>query len=812
MTFLRDLKLATRMLFKNPLFTAAAVLTLALGIGLNTAVFSAVYDLVLKPLPGAREPDELVQLFRSWPGITYGSNSIPHFFDVRDRSEEVFSGVAVWSIEAASATIGDEPEIFLGQVVSANYFQVMGVNAEAGRVFMQEEEGSGPGAHPVCLISQSLWETGFGGDPGAVGEVITVNGHPYEIIGVVPTEFRGVIPILQTDIWVPLMMAREFRPGTDYLQQRGNNHFQAIARLQPGVTPERAQEFLDALTLRFREEFPEEYQGAEMLIVPQSEVTLDPEMRSAALGLSGVMMGVVGLLLLIACVNVANLFLARAQDRKKEMGIRLSIGATRLRVVTQLLTESIVFAVLSGVAGLALAWVAVKGASQIHLPVDIPHSFDIAISTPVLFFSLVVALVVGILFGLAPALQATRPDLATAMKGEISAQGARASRTSRILVTGQMALSLVLLMSAGLFIQSLRASTTVEKGFDAENLLLAAMDPSLEGYTAEEGEIFYRELLSRVRALPGVTAAGLGEQLPLGFSASQTGVEIPGYDPSPDEQMAIDYNRVSPGYFAAMGIPLLRGREFQDEDFQEGAGVIIVNQRFAERFWPGEDPIGRQLRSAGVERRVVGVVPTGKYQSLREAPLAFQYLPLPQTRSFGAYLHVRSAGDPVLLTQSIREIVRELDPNLPLFDVKTMTSHLGIALMPARLAGILLGSFGLLGLILASVGIYGVMAYAVAQRTREIGIRVALGANRSEVTGLVLRQGSRLVLVGGAVGILGALGLRQAVRSLLFTGQGLDLLTFVGVPLLLGGIALLATYLPARKAASVDPVTALKHE
>jgi predicted permease len=622
-----------------------------------------------------------------------------------------------------------------------------------------------------------------------------------------------VIPILQADVWVPLMMQNEFMPGYDRFQRRGNNFMQVIARFQPDVTPELAQEGLDALSLRLREDMPEEYpEEAQMLLVPQSEVVIAPDMRNAAVGMSGVIMGVVGLLLLIACVNVANLFLARAQDRKKEMGVRLSLGASRGRIVTQLLTESVLFSLVAGAAGLVLAYAAVRGASRITLPIDIPHSFDLALNVPVLLFSLAVTVCAGILFGMAPALQASRPDLVTALKGEISAEGVRGSRTSRALVVGQMALSLVLLISAGLFIQNLAAATDLDKGFDPENALVAAMDPSLQGYERERTEQFYRDLLERVRGYPGVTAAGLGESIPLSFSSSDNTVDIPGYEPSPEERMSIRYNRVTPGYFTAMGIPLTEGRGFTEEDDMDGAGVIIVNQHFANRFWPGESPIGKQVNSHGMERTVVGLVPTGKYGTLGEAPMAHQYLPLAQSWGAGTYLHVRTSGDPEALIQPLREIVRGLDPNLPIFDVKTLNHHLGIALMPARLAGIVLGAFGVLGLILASVGIYGVMAYSVAQRTREIGIRVAIGANRGDVTGMVIRQGIRLVLIGGSVGLLGAFGASQLIKSLLLTGRGVDPVTFVSVPAVLGVVALVATYLPARKAATVDPVRALKYE
>jgi len=808
----QDLRIAVRMLFKNPVFSVAAVATLALGIGLNTAVFSAVYELVMKPLPGVRAPDELVQVYRSWPGIQYGSNSIPHYFDLRDRSGHLFEGVAAWAMEPASVSSQGQGEFLLGMMVSANYFQVLGVDAEMGRTFIPEEEGRAQGASPVVVISHNLWQTRYGGDPDVLGRSLLVNGHSYEIIGVTPSEFRGVIPILQPDVWVPLMMQQEFMPGFDRFQARGNNFMQVIARLKPGVSPELAQDGLNALTLQLREEMPEDYREPEMLLVPQSEVVLSPEMRNAALGMSGVIMGVVGLLLLIACVNVANLFLARAQGRKKEMGVRLSLGATRRRIVTQLLTESLLFSAVAGAAGLLLAFVAVKGASRITLPIDIPHSFDFTINTHVLLFSMGVALAAGILFGLAPALQASRPDLVTSLKGEISAEGVRGSRTSRILVMGQMALSFVLLVCAGLFIRNLRASTEVDKGFDSNNVLLAAMDPGLQGYDRERSDQFYRELLDRVRAYPGVTVAALGEQVPLGFSSSDNSVEIPGYVPTPEERMSIRYNRVSPGYFQAMGIPILQGRGFEETDDADAPGVIIVNQHFADRFWPGEDPLGKQVNTAGMERSVIGVVSTGKYGSLGEAPQDFQYFPLAQSWGSGTYLHVRTTGDPEALVAPVRAMVRELDPNLPIYDVKTMNNHMGIALMPARLAGIVLGVFGILGLALASVGIYGVMAYSVAQRTREIGIRVAIGADRDAVTRMVIRQGLRLVGVGAGVGLLGALGASQVIKSLLITGQGIDPVSFIGVPLILAAVALVATYLPARKAATVDPVRALKYE
>jgi predicted permease len=528
--------------------------------------------------------------------------------------------------------------------------------------------------------------------------------------------------------------------------------------------------------------------------------------------MSGVMMAVVGLLLLIACVNVANLFLARAQDRKKEMGIRLSLGARRGRLISQLLTESILFAILAGGAGLVLAYLAIGIANRTPFPMEMTVDWGLTIDGPVLLFTLGAATLAGVLFGLAPALQASKPETVSALKGEISPEGAAGSRMSRGLVVVQMALSLLLLTSAGLFLQNLRGATAIDKGFDSEGLLLATADPALQGYEWEETANFFREVLERTRALPGVAAVGMSTSVPLGMSGSDRGVGIPGYDPLPDENMSIMYSYVDQEYFASMGIPFLEGRAFNDGDVAEDAASIIVNQHFVERFWPGESAIGKIVRTGGQDNLVVGVVPTGKYRSLGEDPKAYMYMPWPGWFRSEMTIHVRTAGDPEAVVPLLRREIQNMDPNLPIFDVKTMENHLGISMLPARLGGIALGVFGVLGLLLAVVGIYGVMTYTVSQRTREIGIRVALGAGREQVTGLVLRQGARIVIIGVVVGLAGALGAAQLIRRVLYSQSGIDPVTFIGVPLILAAAALLATYLPARKAATVDPIQALKYE
>jgi predicted permease len=810
-TLLADLRYALRMLRKQPLFTAIAVLTLALGIGLNTAVFAAVEALLLRPLPGVRRPAELVQLFQSWPGIEYGATSIPHFIDVRDRGRDAFSGVAAWDFVPLNLAVDGRPERVMGQMVSANFFAVLGAGAERGRTFVAEED-VGPGAHPVVVLSDATWRTRFGADPAIVGRAVTVNGQRYTVVGVMPREFKGPAPIVAPAMWVPLMQIGQLRPGgADRLTARGWNFMNVVARLAPGVSAERARDRLAALQRPLAAEYPRSYENASTRLVPQAEAGIDPRMRAAQVGMSSVVMAVVVMLLLIACVNVANLFLARARDRWREMAVRLSLGAPRGRLVRQLLTESLVFSLLAGGAGVALARGVIALGNRIRLPMDIPLDPDLRLSVPVLAFALGVSLLTGVLFGLAPALQATRPGLIPALKGEAPVGGGR-SRMSRSLVVAQMALSLVLLVSAGLFLRNLRAAATIDTGFVSGNVLVAGVDPGLQGYDRARAEQFFRTLVARLRAQPTVRAVALAEALPLRIGSSQRGVVVPGYTPSKNEQMSIDETAVSPGYFEAMGIRLLRGRAFTERDDSAAAPVLVVNQRVVERFWRGQDPLGKVVRVGGRDHTVVGVVPTGKYRSLGEEPLAFMYFSLAQSWDPGLTVVVRTATDPAALAPVLRSEVAALDPDLPLTDVRTMTNHLGVALLPARLAGAVLGVFGVLGLVLAAVGIYGVMSYSVAQRTREIGIRMAVGAATGQVLRLVLRQGLGLVALGAAVGLAGGRGAARRVGGLLYGGSARDPMTFVVVPLVLVGVAVLAMWIPARRAAAVDPIVALRRE
>lgn len=808
--FRRDLHFSFRMLMKSPVFTLAAVSTLALGIGLNAATFSAVRGILLRPLGGTEHPDRLVQLYRQWPGMDYGSNSVPHYRDLRDRTSDVFSDVAAWGFAQVAMSVEGEPERVMGLMVSANFFQTYGAEMVAGRPFIPGEEDRGPGAHPVVVLGSTFWQSRFGGDPDVVGRTIDINGHRFEVVGVTRPEFKGPTTFADVPFYAPLMMQRELTPGVDLLEARGNNSLNVAARLLPGVTVEQSRQRLDAVLRELKEELPASYRDQlGTSLVPQRQAGFHPTLRDAQVGMSAVITVVVALLLLIACVNVANLFLARAHDRRREMGIRLSLGAGKRDIVRQLLTESLVFSLVGGVAGLALAWGAVQVLGGIRPPMDGPWDFNLAIDRVVLGFTFAIAVGAGLVFGLAPALQAARPDTMAAVKSD-SDRGGK-SRASRALVVVQMALSLVLLIGSGLFLRALKSAALIDPGIDEPgNLVTVSLDPSLRGYEETRTQAFFDRLLEEVEARPEIEAAGMIDALPLGIAGSDRGVEVPGYEFGEGELRSLMYGVVTEGYLEATGVRLVEGRSFERRDDEAGPPVIIVNERFRDRFWPGRSGLGKVVRTAGEDRTVIGVVETGKYRSLGEEPTEYMYLPQRELRRSAMSLVARTSGDPTMALGHIRRIVRELDSDLPIYDVRTVEDHMGIALMPARLGGSVLGLFGLLGLSLAAVGIYGVMAYSVSRRRREIGIRIALGARRGRVIGMVLGEGMRLVLIGAALGLATALAAARLVSGMLYGASALDPIAFIGVPLVLLGVAALAVLLPARRAASVQPARALR--
>ncbi len=809
-TLPRDLRHAVRMLARDPTFTIVVVATLALGIGLNTAVFSAIDTLLLRPVPGVAGGDELILTYRTSHGERYGSNSPAHYLDVRRRSAEVFAGVAAWSLEPVSLAASGKSQWVYAMLASGNYFSLLGVSAERGWVFTADED-VGEGAHPVIVLSHAGWKNLFGMDQQVVGRPVILNGQAYTVIGVAEPEFVGTMPVITLALWVPLTQIGHVRGDGSSFETRDNNFLKVIGRLKPGVTVEQAAARVTAMSAELLAAYPASYRDRGISLFPMAKAGIDPEFRASEVGLSGIVMAVVVMLLLIACVNVANLLLARARDRSREMAIRLGLSASRAVIVRQLLTESLLLATVSGAAGVALASWVIAIVNRVRFPIGVDLTLGLAVNGTVLAFTLGLSLVTGMVFGLVPALQASRPALIPALKGETPAGGSK-SRLSRALVVTQIALSVMLLISAGLFLRNLQAATTLDKGFNSANLLVADLDPGLQGYPRARTADFYDRLLQRLRDDPRVVAAGLGRSVQLGVDGSDWGVTIPGYQPRPDENMSINVNGVTPGYFEAMGTPLVAGRGFDLTDEGAAGHTVVVNRRFVDRFWPGQSGLGRTFRTGGEDHTIIGVVPTGKYQRLGEEPMAFMFVPQAQHFSASMAVHVRTRGNPLALAPLLRAEVAALDPDLPVSDIRSMDQHLGIALLPARLAASVLGLFGGLGLLLASIGTYGVMAGAVSQRTREIGIRIAIGAAGAAIVRLLVREGLALVGVGVAIGLLGALAVARIISSTLYGAGGPDWVTFTVVPLVLGGVALLAVWIPSRRASRVDPVVALRRE
>ena len=807
---LRDLKYSIRLMMKSPLFSIIAVGTLALGIGLNAATFSAVSGLLLRPLAGAHQPSELVQMYRQWPGMDFGSNSVPHFQDVRDRSKDVFENVAAWTFAPISMAAEGRNERIMAVVASASIFETYGVVPHLGRGFIPGVESEGPGEHAVAVIGYGFWESRFGADPGVVGRTIDVNGVPFEIVGVTSKAFKGPMSVMDVPIYFPLMMHRQISPGSNMLEQRGSNSLFGIARLRDGRSLEQAQQMMDAMLLGFKEEMPDQYdEQVGTTLVLQTEAGIHPIFRSAQMGLGTVVMVVVALLLLIACVNVANLFLARARERRHEMGIRMSLGGGRRRIIRQLLTESLLFSAVAGTLGVVLAYFVTGLIGRVKPPIDGPFQMNVEMDGRVLLFAVLVSVFAGLTFGLAPALQSSNPRLVSAVRGGGSGWGR--SKLSSGLIVVQVALSLILLISSGLFLRSLRGALEIDPGFeDAKSLVIASVDPGLQGYDETRAREFFNRLQQEVGSIARVESVGLADALPLGMGMQDRSVEIPGYEFTEDELRSLAYAQIREGYLETMGTEVIAGRTFTAQDDEAGAPVVIINQRFADRFWPGESALGKVVTTAGEDRTVVGVVETGKYRSLGEAPQEYMYLPQREVFTSGMTLVVRALGRPDEVLSAVRGVVSDLDPDMPVYDVRSMEDHLGIALLPARMAGSVLGLFGILGLTLAAVGIYGVMAYSVAQRKKELGIRVALGAAQSGVVSMVLKEGLRLTAIGMVIGLVGAVASARLVSSLLYDVSTLDPVAFGVVPLILLAVATVAVYIPARGASRVDPIQVLR--
>ncbi|HEY7181766.1 MAG TPA: ABC transporter permease [Blastocatellia bacterium] len=819
-TLWQDLRYGARMLWKKPGFTLVSVLTLALGIGANTAIFTLVNAVFLQPLPVA-EPARLMSVFGTDENNRGAQNdfipvSWPNFKDYRDQND-VFTGMIAFQFIGLNFSGRGEPQQINGMIVTGNYFDMLGVKAAIGRTFLPEEDRT-PGTHPVVVLSYGAWQRRFGGDPSIVGRAIKLNGLDYTVIGVAAEGFKGTNAIGGVDCWVPTMMHDQVLTGVfrEWFNERRALMFNVIGRLTPGVTERQAETAMRTLGRRLEQDFPNDNDKRNVTLIPLNRSTVPPQLRPIFLRASGLMLTVVGLVLLIACANVANLLLARATARRKEIALRMALGAGRARLIRQLLTESLMLALAGGAAGLRLALASRDLLWAFRPPGINADDINLSFDPRVLGYTLLLSLLTGVIFGLAPAIQASRAELVTELKekGSQAARGSRWFSLRNLLVVGQVALSLVALIGAGLFLRSLGNAQQINPGFETEKLLVFSFDVGAQGYDKARGMEHYRRVVERVEAIPGVISAAIASAPPFAWGFMRS-VFVEGQEPSRGGRGILTIvGTVGQKYFETMNIPLVRGRNFTEADRENTPPVVVINEAMAKRFWPNQDAVGKRFRFFGddVSQEVIGVVKDTATQNIGEDPRPVAYLSLLQDFPSQVTLHVRTAGDPSGLLATAQREVQSLDRTMPLLNPATISQLIREGLWAARMGAALLAVFGLLALILASVGIYGVLAFSVSQRTSEFGIRLALGARPSDVLRLALGQTLALVAAGALIGVTGGLIVTRMVTNLLYGVSAVDPMTFVGMPLLLLLVALLASYLPARRATKIDPMIALRCE
>jgi len=813
---IQDLRYGVRTFLKNPGVTAIAVFTLALGIGANTAIFSVVHSVLLRPL-SYPDSERLAVVWQKYTKRGWGivPVSYPNFAAIREQSQ-VFENASAASFGEFNLTADGGPERLMGLRVSADFFSVLGVSPAMGRAILPEEDK--PGAQRVAILSHGLWQRRFGSDAGIVGKPLTLNGEAYTVVGVMPPDFQypppftitiaaSAIAIPKADLWVPLAVAVS-QAGV------GTRAYQMIGRLKPGVSPAQAQAEMNAIAGRLERQYPGPNTGMELSLTTLHELITGSVRRAL-----WVLFGVVGFILLIACANVANVLLARASGRRKEMAVRLAVGASRLRLIRQLLTESLMLASLGGALGLLLANWGSKLLIAIN-PDRIPRAAEIRINLYALGFTAAVTLLTGIIFGLAPALSASKLDLNESLKegGRVAFSGAAGGRSRQLLVVTEVALSMVLLIGAGLMIRSFARLLAVDPGFKPERLLTLRLNlPSANYGDQLQQAAFYQQLMQRVERLPGVEAAGAINSLPMIGDRSNGGLNIEGRPRvNLNERSHAAHRVVSPDYFGLMGVTLQQGRYFTAGDVAGTLAVAIINQTAARVFWPNEDPLGKRITPDGFPPgtwlTIVGVVSDVRHAALDAEPQPEVYWPYTQTPDRSINLLIRATAYPLSLAGAVRSEIWAIDKTLPVSDVKTMDELLSASVAQPRFYAMLLAAFAVVALLLATVGLYGVMSYAVNQRTHEIGIRMALGASPRDALWLIVNQGMVLTLAGVAAGVAAAWALTRVLKNLLFGVSATDPAIFVGIALLLAGVASLACYLPARRATKVDPLVALRHE
>jgi predicted permease len=809
-----DLRYAVRQLVRRPVFTIVALLTMALGVGANSAIFSIVNAVLLRPLP-VQNPEELVDIYTLDGDETFmNPHDYPDYIEIR-QDRETFVDVVAYAADFVGMTVGTEAEVLFGENVSGNYFDVLGIPAARGRVF-QDGLDDQPGAS-VAVIGNSLWRRHFGADPDVIGQSIILKGKPFEIVGVAPEWFKGVWVGFNVEVWIPASAITYFDPSRSGLDVRSGRNYLVKGRLQPGVTEEQAQARMDLKAAQLAAAFPESNGDRSFHVISSTDVRLHPNIDSTMVPVAALLMTVVGLLLLIVCSNLANLMIARALGRRREIAIRLAVGAGRGRLIRQLLTESLLLAAAGGALGLLLAWGITTAIVRFQPPMLISLSLDLGLDATVLAFTFGVAVLAGLLFGLVPALQATKPQLVPALKDLPSTIGSRYRRFGlrNVLVVAQVAISMVLLVGAGLFVRSLIAAQEIDPGFEGERAVVMTVAPGLTDWDRDHRDEVLALLLERTRALPGVESATLASRLPLGAAVQTNEIYPVGADINLESPPSVDVTRISPDYFRTLDVVLLEGRDFTESDNREAPLVVIVSEAAARQHWPGESALGKTLRLGdpdGEVRTVIGVARDTKVRTLGEVPRPFVYQAYRQSNESFMSLVARTSGEPGPLLPILQREVRTIAADLPVMELKTMAEHMGLMLFAPRMGGILLAVFGGLAALLATIGLYGVVAYTAARRTREVGIRVSIGASPSDVIRLMIGQGTLLVGVGAVIGLVLAFVATRPLGSMLYGVGVSDPLTFGGVGLLLVGVGIAATLIPALRAARLDPVKALRYE
>jgi len=822
-SFLQDMRFGLRSMRKSPGFALVCVLSLALGIGANTTIFTVVNAILLNPLP-VRDISRLVELdtidsktMVTAANATKLGMSYTNCEDFQ-RQNQVLTGLSCISFAPLTWSGEAEPKQVAGQLVNANYFEVLGLTPALGRFFLPEEDTK-PGGNNLVVISHSLWSNKLGSDPNILGKTLTLNATPFTVIGVAPQGFKGAFTIGPADqIWMPVSMYGQVLAGfvKDNFRERRFLNTITVARLKPGVSSGEAEASLKTIASRLEREYPKENAGRSVAVSQLADATVGINQHDQFVLAGALMMGVVGLILLIACVNLANLLLARGARREREISIRAAVGAGRLRLIRQLLTESIGLALVGGLVGLVVAFAGKRLLWAYRPPFIENNDLDLSLDSHVLLFTFVLALLTGIIFGLAPAIKASRTNLSSTLNAGGRSGSATWTRGSlrSILVISEVALALITLVGAGLFIRSMQNAEKTDVGFESKRLFTMAFDLGALHYDEDHGQQFYRDAIQRVMSSPMVQGAAVASNPPIGGGLGRT-VFPEGKDETSGYRGTLtELNDITPGFFDALRIPLKRGRIFNDFDKKDTPRVAVINEAMARHFWPDEDAIGKRFHFFGDTQllEVVGIVGNTVVNQIGEDPQPLVYLPMSQDFSPAVTLQVRTSGDPRAAVASVRSQIQSLDHNLAITNVQTIEEVLDQALWAPRIAAVLLTLFGVLALLLAGIGVYGVLSYSVNQQTREIGVRMALGATPGAVLRWVVGQGFRLAAAGLVIGVIAGLALLHFVASLLFGISTHDPATFAAVALVLGAVALLACYLPARRATRVSPVAALRYE